>query len=233
MKGTLLNTATVVAGSLVGLGVGSLLPKSLQEFILGLLGLVTVAMGVGMFARSKDFIVVVASLAIGGALGFALGIAPRLDALGEGLKGLVGGGGSFTQGFVAATVLFCVGPITVLGSLEDGLTGSSDLLRLKATLDGIASVFLAGALGVGVLFSALSVLLIQGGIALSARRLAWLREDEGLLGELTGTGGPIILGIGLGLLAIKRLPLADALPALVLAPLLVLLSRRIREARAA
>ena len=225
MKGTLLNCATVAAGSALGLAVGAFLPGDLQGLILGLLGLVTIAVGVGMFGRSKEFVVVVAALAIGAALGYALGLAPRLDALGETLKAATKGSGRFTEGFVTASVLFCVGPMTILGALEDGLTGKSDLLRLKSTLDGIASIFLAGTLGVGVALSIVTILLVQGGLSLAARRLSWLRDDEAMVAEISGVGGPLLIGVGLGLLDIKRLPLADALPALVLAPLFVAAGR--------
>lgn len=232
MKGTLLNTATVVAGSLAGLLVRSALPKSFEPVAFGALGLVTVGMGLKMFLASRSIPLLAASLVLGGLLGALLGLAPGIEALAEWLKGRVGGSGTFTLGFVTASVLFVVGPMTVLGCVEDGLTGRSETLRLKSTLDGFASLFLASSLGVGVLFSAMAVLVVQGGLTLAAKPLAPLRERPEALAELEGVGGAILVGVGLGLLGVKRLPLADYLPALALAPLAAMILKN-REARRA
>lgn len=227
MKGTLLNAATVTAGGVAGALAGRGLPAAASDFALGLLGLVTLANGATMFARSRKPVVVVGALAIGAAIGWIMNLQGALDGAGEALRRAVSGGGRFTEGFVAATVLFCVGPLTILGCLEDGLTGSSPLLALKSALDGVAGFFLAAGFGIGVPFAAISVLVIQGAMTLAARRLAFLRDDEAMIAEIAGVGGPIVVGIGLGLLAIKRLPLADTLPSLALAPLFVGLSRRL------
>ncbi len=229
MKGTLLNAGTVVAGSLGGLLVGRVLPAALGPVAMGALGLVTLGTGLKMFGASKNVPLVAGALVLGGLLGAAVGIAPALEAVGEWVRARVGGGGSFTQGFVTASVLFCVGPMTILGCIEDGLTGRSETLRLKSTLDGVAALFLAAPLGLGgfgVLASALSVLLVQGAITLAARPLSPLRDRPAALAELTGVGGPIVAAIGLSLLEIKRLPVADYLPALVLAPGAALLLER-------
>ena len=228
MKGTLLNTGTVLVGSLVGLAVGRILPPTLEPVAMGALGLVTLAMGVRMTLESKNPVIVAGALVVGGLLGALLGIAPALDALGETLKAAVGGGGTFVQGWVTATVLFCVGPMTILGCIEDGLTGRSETLNLKSTLDGVAALFFAAPLGVGVVFSALSVLLIQGAITLAARPLRPLRDRPEALAELSGVGGCVLLAVGLGILELKRLPVANFLPALVLAPGAALILNRRR-----
>lgn len=227
MKGTLLNTATVTAGSIIGLLIGKLLPKEAQDIALSGLGLVTIGIGIKMFLGSKNALIVAGSIAIGGILGLLLHIQYGLDHLAEWVKASVGGGGTFSEGLVAACVLFCVGPMTILGCIQDGLEGKSELLALKSTMDGVAAVFLAASLGYGVLFSAVFVLIVQGLITLAAKPLAFLRSDEALLAEFEGTGGPIMIAIGLSLLDLKKLPTANYLPALVLAPLTVLVSRRL------
>lgn len=218
MKGTLLNAGTVTVGSLLGLAIGRVLPPTLEPIAMGALGLVTIGIGLKMFLATRNPVIVAGALVIGGILGALLGIAPGLEAFGEWLKLRVGGGGTFVEGFVTATVLFCVGPMTILGCIEDGLTGRSETLHLKATLDGVAALFFATALGIGILFSALSVLIVQGGITLLARPLRPLRDRPEALAELTGLGGATLLAIGLGLLEIKRMPVANFLPALVIAP---------------
>ena len=120
--------------------------------------------------------------------------------------------------------------MTILGCIQDGLEGKSELLHLKSTMDGVAAIFLTATLGVGVLFSAAFVLIFQGALTLAARPLASLKNDESLLAELGGAGGPIMMAIGLSLLQIKKLPTANYLPALVLAPTLMVLSRKVKMA---
>ena len=227
MKGTILNTVTVATGSLVGLLIGKFIPESAQQVALGGLGLVTMGLGMKMFLGSKNILIVAGSIALGGIIGLLLGIQVGLENIADWVKHSVGGGGTFSEGFVASCVLFCIGPMTLLGCIQDGLEGKSELLSLKSTMDGVAAIFLAASLGVGVLFSAAFVLIFQGALTLAARPLSSLKSDQGLLAELEGTGGPIMLAIGLSLLNIKKLPTANYLPALVLAPMMVLLSRRL------
>lgn len=215
----------MTAGSIVGLIVGKLLPQGAESMALSGLGLISLGMGVKMFFQSKNVLILAGSVAIGGILGLLIGIQPALDTLSNLLKDRLGGGARFSEGFVTATVLFCVGPMTILGCIQDGLEGKSELLNLKSILDGVAAIFLAATLGYGVLVSAVAVLLIQGVITLFAEKLKSLKEDEDLIAELSGAGGPIMLSIGLSLLDIKKLPNANFLPALILAPILVLLSR--------
>ncbi len=230
MKGTYLNTVTVIAGSLIGLAIGKLIPESAQTIALDGLGLVTIGIGLKMFLGSKNVLIVAASIAISGVIGLLLGIHVGLAQLADWVKHSVGGSGTFSEGFVASCVLFCIGPMTILGCIQDGLEGKSELLHLKSTMDGVAAVFFAASLGIGVLFSAAFVLVFQGLLTLAAKPLAPLRNDEGLLAELSGTGGPIMMAIGLNLLKIKAIPTANYLPALALAPLIVIASRRISAA---
>ena len=227
MKGTYLNTATVAVGSLIGWKLGEALPSSAQSIALSGLGLVTIGIGIKMLLGSKNILIVAASIALGGIIGLLLGIQFGIEHLAEWVKHSVGGSGTFSEGFVAACVLFCIGPMTLLGCIQDGLEGKSELLNLKSTMDGFAAFFLAASLGIGVFFSAAFVLVFQGILTLAARPLSSLKNDENILAELGGAGGPIMMAIGLSLLELKKLPTANYLPALALAPLFVFLSRKI------
>jgi uncharacterized membrane protein YqgA involved in biofilm formation len=219
VKGTLINTGTVVVGSTLGLLVGQLLPSNAQDIALSGIGLVNLALGVKMFLPSKNLILVTACIALGGILGLLLGVQTGLESLSVWAKQVVGGRGQFSEGLLTASILFCVGPMTILGCIQDGLEGRSELLGLKSTLDGVAGFFLAASLGVGVLFSAVFLLVFQGAITLLASRLKWLRDDEQLLNEFTAVGGLMILSIGISLLGLKQMPTANYLPALILVPL--------------
>jgi uncharacterized protein len=231
MKGTILNTGTVLVGSVLGLLIGNNLPNEAQEIAMSGMGLVTLGIGMKMLFGSKNILVVAASVAIGGILGLLIGIQNSLIHLADWVKSSVGGSGTFSEGLVGATVLFCIGPMTLLGCIQDRMEGKSDLLALKSTMDCVAGFFLAASLGVGVVFSTLSVFIIQGAITLMAKPLAGLKDDEDLLAELSGAGGVLMLAIGFSLLGIKKLPTANYLPALVIAPLIVLLGRKVVSIR--
>jgi uncharacterized membrane protein YqgA involved in biofilm formation len=151
----------------------------------------------------------------------ALGFEGGLAAMADWAHTRFGGGAdaaSFSAGLISASILFCVGPLTVLGCVQDGIEGNIELLGLKSTMDGIASIFLAATFGVGVLFSAAVVLLFQGGLTLAARPLSPIAKRPELLAALSASGGTMMMAIGLGLLGIVTLPVVDYLPALALAP---------------
>jgi uncharacterized membrane protein YqgA involved in biofilm formation len=226
LRGTLLNTVTVAAGAALGLLAGAGLPQALLGTALAGLGLVTIGIGVKMFLDGRNALVVAAAMGIGGALGAALGISDGLDLAAEWARRTLGAGGRFNEALITTSVLFCVGPMTLLGCLEDGLERKIDLLALKSTLDGIASFFFAATLGPGVLVTALVVLVFQGGLTLAAGSLRGLRDHPEALGDLTAAGGCLMIAIGLGLAEVKRLPTANFLPALLLAPLFTALARR-------
>lgn len=230
MKGTLINAGAVAAGASFGLLIGKALPPALEPIALSGLGLVTIGIGLKMFFQSKNVLIVAASIAIGGVIGAALGIDPGIAHFAEWARRLFGGeAGRFNEGLMTTSVLYCVGPMTLLGCMQDALEGRSEILNLKSTMDGISAVFFAAALGAGVLVTSLVVLIVQGAFTLLARRLRRLAGDEELLAEITATGGPILAAIGLGLLEIKKIPSADFVVALALAPLFVLLSRRFQR----
>lgn len=226
MRGTILNTATVAVGATVGLATGGLVPASYKTVAIEGLGLVVALIGVRMFLQSKNAIIGVASVAVGGILGAAIGISHCLAAFAEWCRHAVGGGGHFNEALITTSVLFCVGPMTLLGCLQDGLEGKIELLAVKSTLDGIGAFFFAATLGPGVLVTALVVLVVQGAITLAARKMQTFAKDEDLMAEATAVGGALMLGISLGMLNIKSIHMETYLPALVLAPLFVLVDRR-------
>ncbi|MFW5697100.1 MAG: DUF554 domain-containing protein [Fimbriimonadaceae bacterium] len=218
-RGTLLNTATVVVGSLIGLAIGRNAPDDLQQIALVGLGLVTMGIGIKMFLETKNILVAAISVGLGGVLGALLGIDVGLNNLAEWARATLGGEGTFNEGLITASVLFCVGPLTLLGCIQDGIEGKIDLLSLKSTLDLVAATFLAATLGVGVLVAAAVVLVFQGSLTFLARPLRRVAEDPKLIAEASAAGGALMLAIGLGLAGVKRFPTELFLPALVLAPL--------------
>lgn len=233
LRGTLLNTATVFVGASLGLLLRQALPGHLQTTALVGIGLVNIALGVKMFLGSRSVLIVAGAVAIGGLIGAGLGLTALFDRLAASFTGLFGRQNGLSEGLTTATILFCVGPMTLLGCIQDAMTGRSELLDLKSLLDGIASVFLAATLGAGVVLSAGSVLVIQGLLTLFARPLRPLAEREDYLAEITGIGGILILAIGINLTHLQKIPTADYLPALVLGPAMVAAGARWRARRPA
>ena len=220
VRGTLVNVAAVLVGSGVGLAIGNRLSERLQRIITTGLGLSTLLIGVQMALKVANVLVVIASMVIGGVVGELLGIESGLERAGEWLKARArSGSGTFVAGYVTASLVFCVGPMTLLGSIQEGLTGNPDIIYTKSMLDGAASIAFASSLGVGVSFAAVTVLVFQGALTLLGAQLAFLLRSE-ILNELTATGGLLILAIGLLLLDVKRIRVANLLPALVVVVLL-------------
>jgi len=219
-------------GSGLGLLLRHRLPVAMQQIITQAVGLLTLVLG---FAMSRSLFEVEAgpidgvilgllALVIGGLLGEWWQVEKRLVAIGDTLKSQVKGGGRFTEGFVAASLLFCIGPMTIIGSLNNGLSGDNTLLTLKAAMDGLAAIALTGSYGIGVGFSALTVLFIQGGLSLLAGSLATVLVDPTTDPHVlvtTGIGGMMIIGLGLSLLEVARIRVASFFPALVMGPLVV------------
>lgn len=228
--GTWVNTFSVLGGAFLGMIAKSAIPAELNATVLSGLGLVTVCLAIKMFFASKNVLIVALALAVGCIVGTLLGIQNAVDGLAEWAKSRFGNLGSdsetFTEGFVTASILFCVGPMTLMGCLQESIERKVDLIMVKSTLDFFAAMFLAMSLGIGVLASAGVVLVAQGFLTLIGGLLANIAKDDHYMSEATGVGGPILLATGLGLLDIKSLPTADYVPALVLAPFLVFLAQR-------
>jgi uncharacterized membrane protein YqgA involved in biofilm formation len=221
MTGTFLNVGTVLLGTLIGVVVGSRLPASLQQRVMAGLGMVTLVIGVDLALAWRDTspLYVLGGVLLGGLVGEAIGIERRLEALGDRIQRAVQRSehSTVSEAFVTASLLFCVGPLTVVGAIQDGLTGDYEALATKSLLDGFAAIALAATLGWGVALAAVTVLLIQGGISLGADLF-----DDVLTGEaLTSAGGVLIIGISLKLLDLKDVKVGNFLPALVIAPGLV------------
>lgn len=225
-SGTLVNVLTVLIGSGLGLWLRRRLPTRTVRVMMQAIGLTTLFIGMsGAFDLTRveappGVIVALLGLALGGALGEAMRIEDGLDAVGEALKRRFRGEGRFTEGFVTATLLFCVGPLTLLGSIQNGLVGDPDFLLLKSALDGLSALALSTTFGIGVMMSAVVVLLFQGGLSLAAGLLtAWVPDpaaDPRVL-LVNGVGGLMIMGLGLGLLDLVKVRVASMLPALLLA----------------
>jgi uncharacterized membrane protein YqgA involved in biofilm formation len=227
-RGTLLNTATVAVGGLLGWGIGQNLPEAYKNVALSGLGLITIGLGLKMFLDARHILIVAGAIAFGGMLGLLLGIHNGITAFAEWTKHIFGGehAGHFTEAVVTTSILFCVGPMTVLGCMQDALEGKIDLLAIKSTMDGIGAMFFAAALGPGVLVTAGVVLVVQSAITYMAKPLRPVANDPELLSEITGAGGIMLMGIGIGLVGMKQLNMDTYLPALVLAPLTVFLVRK-------
>jgi len=236
MTGTLINIATVLAGGTLGLFFGARLPERIRQTVMMGLGLFTVALGLQMFFETSNPLIVLGSLLIGSILGEWWRIETRLRHLGEILEQRFSGSGSslaadersetaegsnFVRGFLTASLLFCVGPMTILGSIQDGLTNDYTLLATKAVMDGFAAMAFASTLGVGVLFSALTVLVVQGGISLLAAQAQSILTTPMML-EMTAVGGLMLIGLAVSaLLEIRPIRAGNFLPALGVAPLIV------------
>ena len=228
MTGTFINVAAVLLGGSVGWVFGARLPDRIRHTVVAGLGLFTAAIGVQMFIKTGNAIIVLGSVLVGGLLGEWWRIEDALKRVGAFLEArLTHGqdaskeGSRFVRGFLTASLVFCVGPMTILGSLQDGLTGDYKLLAIKSVLDGFAALAFASTLGVGVLFSTLVVLGYQGGLSLVAAQAQALLTDA-MMTEMTATGGVLLLGIAVSsLLELKEIRVSSFLPALAVAPLLV------------
>lgn len=233
--GTLVNVATVLIGSAIGLLLGHRLPERTRDTVTDALGLVTLLIG-GLSSvevtsavlsdavgSSAPVLIVLGALLVGGIVGSLADIERRLEGLGVWLQQRFQARGSqtrFVEAFVSSSLVFCVGPLTILGSLSDGLGLGAQQLLLKSTLDGFAAIAFAASLGVGVMASALAVGVIQGALTLVGVVIGDFLPAAHLA-AITATGGLLLVGVGLRLLKIKSVPVGNLLPALVVAPLLV------------
>ncbi|RLC64592.1 MAG: DUF554 domain-containing protein [Chloroflexota bacterium] len=232
-RGTIINVITVLVGGTLGTLLGARLPERVRETIMHGLGLLTLVIGVQLALKTDNILIVLGSLLLGGIAGELLRIEDRLNQAGRWLEDRTTGLGNpstadlprpaasrFSRAFLTASLVFCVGPMTILGSIQDGLIGDYTLLAVKATLDGFASLAFASTLGPGVISAALTVLLYQGALTLGAGWASAVLADP-MITEMTATGGVLMLALGLGLLEIKQIRAGNLLPALLVAPLIV------------
>jgi uncharacterized membrane protein YqgA involved in biofilm formation len=220
--GVITNIATVLVGTAIGATAGARFPERIRETVLGSLGLLTAAVGVREIMPTDEFPLVLGAVLLGALIGEMIRIEGGLDALGEALQRRFAGEASdsrFSQGFVFASLVFCVGPLTIVGSIEDGL-GDPELLFVKSGLDGFAAIAFAAVYGWGVGLSIITIAVLQGGLALAAGTLDGVLTEP-MLDALGAAGGILLLGISLRLLDLKQIRVANLLPAVVLAPLFV------------
>ncbi|MCW2772850.1 MAG: hypothetical protein JWN91_1176 [Nocardioides sp.] len=236
--GTLVNVATVLVGATLGVLLGNRLPTRTRDVVTDALGLVTLliagtsAMAVldddlaDKVGDSAPMLIVLGSLLAGGIVGSLLRLESRVESFGGWLQGRLSGGADsaerhrFVEGFVISSLVFCTGPLTILGSLNDGLGNGADQLFLKAALDGFAAIAFAASFGWGVAASALTVIVVQGSLTLLGLALGDVLPDAHLA-AITATGGLLLVGVALRLLRVREIPVADLLPALLVAPILV------------
>ena len=225
--GTLINAGLVVLGSGLGVLIGDRIPEQMRITLLQVIGLVTIALGVSDAIDTRNMVFPLVGMAVGALIGEVLAIESRLERLGERLQrrfardaGSDGGEGKFVKGFVTASALYCIGPLTVLGAIEDASGQTPQLYIIKGSLDGFVSIMFAAMYGIGVAFSALSVLVVQGSLTLGVAGLDAVLDDR-MRTELFAAGGIAVIGIGLNLLQVTKIRLANLLPGLVLTPVLV------------
>lgn len=235
MIGTILNVVTVIIGGTLGAFLGGRLPERVRETVMHGLGLLVMVIGIQMALSTKNILIVLASVLVGGIVGELMQIQGKLDGIGQRLEARFareGEPGTFTRGFVTASLVFCVGPLAILGAIQDGLIGNYSLLAVKSMLDGFAGLAFASTLGPGVSFAALAVLLYQGGISVAAMLLGGalgsVTSETPWVIEMSATGGVLIMGIALLLLNLKQVRIANLLPAVFIAPLIVLVLQYLR-----
>ena len=214
MLGTFVNCLAIIAGSMVGLLFKNGIPDRYNQTVMQAVGLAVLLVGLKTAIVSDDLLVIIISLALGALVGEGVGIEDRLERLGKFLETTFSkGSGGFAQGFVTASLIYCVGSMAIVGSLESGLSGNHATLFAKSCLDGIVSIILSSSLGLGVMFSAVPVLLYQGAITLMASVLKPLLVPT-VITQMSGVGGLLILGIGMNMLREKKIKVGNMLPAI-------------------
>lgn len=221
--GTLINTATVLIGGAVGIAMGDKIPDRVRLIVVQVIGMVTIGLGLSDLLKTHNMVFPLLGMVFGAVIGELLRIEDRLEGIGEVIRKRFAkrqDPGSFISGFVTATLLFCIGPLTILGAIQDASGETPQLYIIKGTLDGFMSVIFGAIHGVGVLFSAVSVFVVQGTLTLFGTQLDSLLNDRMRI-ELFATGGLAVMAIGLNLLDIKKIRLGSLLPGLIVTPVLV------------
>ncbi len=214
LTGTIINFLAILAGGGLGLLFKKGLPARYMQALLFAISLIVFALGLSYVLKSADIMVVLLSVIMGTLAGTALKLGTRLQSLGDNLQGRMKlGDGRFSDGFVSCTLLYCVGAMAITGSIQDGLNGDPTILFLKSVMDGVTAIFFASTMGVGVLFSAVPVLLYQGAIALMASLLSGVL-DMAVVTEMAAAGGAALMALSLNMMEVKKFNVADMLPAI-------------------
>lgn len=221
MIGTVVNAAAVIVGGIIGLIFKKNMPERVKSIYFQAIGLFTIAIGITMVYTMEHILIVVSSLAIGSLLGEWWNLEKSAERLSEFLKKKFRiGSEKFSEGLITAFLLYCIGSMTILGAIQEGTGGSSDLLFTKSLMDGFSSILLASAFGVGVLVSAIPLIIFQGGITLLAMYASSFFTHDIILG-LTSVGGILLIGLGINILEIKKLRIMNMLPSLIVVALLL------------
>lgn len=223
LLGTIVNVLLILVGSILGILLKRGIEKRYEDLIMSALGLVTAVIGITFAIKSQNMLIVVVSLVIGALIGEWIDIDSKLNKVGNWLKDKVKGKGGtgleeesrIGEGFVTATLLFCVGSMAIMGALDSGLRGDHTILYTKSIMDGISALIFASSMGIGVALSAFPILIYQGGIALMAQTVQPYLSDAMMI-EMNAVGGILLIGIGLSLLDIKRIKVSNLLPALII-----------------
>jgi uncharacterized membrane protein YqgA involved in biofilm formation len=221
--GTLINTATVLVGGSVGIAMGNKIPERVRIIVVQVIGMLTIGLGLSDLLKTHNMVFPLLGMVFGAVIGEVMRIEDRLEGLGEVIRRRFAqrqDPGPFISGFVTASLLFCIGPLTILGAIQDASGATPQLYIIKGTLDGFMSVIFGAIHGVGVLFSAVSVFIVQGTLTLFGTNLDSLLNDRMRI-ELFATGGLAVMAIGLNLLEIKKIRLGSLLPGLIITPILV------------
>lgn len=224
MTGTVINIFTVFIGSILGLLIRSKIPENYKTIILQAIGLLTLVIGLQMALNTEEILILMFSLLIGAIVGQFLKINDKIEVFASLLKKKFASKNDkyFSEGFITASIIFCVGPMTILGALNDGLKGDYELLAIKSILDGFTSIALTASFGLGVMFSIITIFVIQGGISFFAAYADTFLSDF-MIAEMTAVGGILIIAIGLVILDLKKINVANFLPALIFSPLFIYL----------
>lgn len=221
MIGTLINAGAIVLGSAIGLMIKTKLPKKLVSILFQALGLFTILLGVKMALEMQEFLLVIGSLVVGSIIGELLGLEKLLNKFSSKIKDRFKfKNEKFSDGLITAFLLYCMGSLTILGAIEEGLNGNTDLLLMKSLMDGVSSIALASAMGMGVAFSAIPLLIYQGAITLFASSMGGFLTDN-IIRELSAVGGVLLIGLGINILELKKLRILNMIPALVIIVVLV------------
>jgi uncharacterized membrane protein YqgA involved in biofilm formation len=224
--GTIIDSSAILAGGLFGLFIGSRMPEKIHTGVMNIIGLVSIFIGIQMGLTTKNILIVLGSLLIGVIIGEIVNIDEKLQRLGQTLEKRFskGNSGQFTKAFVTSTLLSCVGPLAILGPIQEGLTGDIKLLATKSILDLFMSLAVSSAMGVGVFFTSVSVLIYQGSLTIFAQFVSQIMTEV-VIAELTAVGGIMVLSSGLSILEIKKLKTTNMLPALLIAPLIIFIGK--------
>jgi len=217
MIGTIINSIAIIFGCVIGLILKERFPKRIGVILFQGIGLTTLTIGIQMAVQTNEILLIILSLVIGGMIGEIINIEKRLDQFGNRIKNLFSnqdGKEHFTEGFITASLLYCVGSMAVMGAIEEGINGNPDILLAKSALDGISSIIFTASLGIGVLFSAIPVFIYQGTITQIAQLVKnWITFN--MINEMTAVGGILIIGLAFGILEIKKIKVANLLPSIL------------------